>query len=253
MQNIDFGEAHIFDAVKDLLVLVIDKTHVFIGVFNENKVLVYSKTIPLYLLEKDRDFGKLASLRTIIVSKQLPVLHTGMENDELNNFFPAFLPLVKYKEKFVGQEVYTYFGLTKEQYEVLERNFPTTTIHHISSIYASYWKVLDQNIFHLDINKSSICIYHQTKDGFQFYNQFDYKSENDILYFCLLVYKQLGLNPEIDAMHLSGQITKKSLIYNKLFNFFKELAFIDDASFGHFDQIEQHVYFDLLASSTCES
>lgn len=74
-------------------------------------------------------------------------------------------------------------------------------------------------------------------DGSQLklHNYFNLTGENDLLYYCLLVMKQFGLNPDSDPVYLAGQIDADKPAFSLLAAYISGLHFINhrfSATFG---------------------
>ena len=84
-----------------------------------------------------------------------------------------------------------------------------------------------------------------------FFNRFKYKSENDLLYFCLLVMEETGLSPESSKFFLAGSLLPGSIGMEKLSRYFGALEFIRPLHAVEieieFEMIRHHNYFDLIS------
>lgn len=87
-------------------------------------------------------------------------------------------------------------------------------------------------------------------------NHFYFANENDVLYFLLLVYKELHFNPMEDKLHLMGDISGKSSIYEKISRYFQFTEFVPKPSFLVIPEILEasagHRFFDLFALRLCK-
>lgn len=88
------------------------------------------------------------------------------------------------------------------------------------------------------------------------HNIFDFKSSEDCLYYILLVYKQLGLNPKKHALYIAGELMKDSEIYNLLYKYIRNIHFINAPNFytlgNKIKQLPSNFFFDLYSLKICE-
>jgi hypothetical protein len=90
------------------------------------------------------------------------------------------------------------------------------------------------------------------KEGaFCFFNRYDFKTEQDLLYFFLLSMEQAGLNPEHDPVTLCGSIMSGSAGFEKLNRYAGNLQYAvspePDSLLPPAAGIRHPVYFDLLS------
>jgi hypothetical protein len=83
-----------------------------------------------------------------------------------------------------------------------------------------------------------------------FANHFQFKTENDLLYFLLLVMDEMGLAPETNKVWLSGSILAGSSGFEKLNRYFGDLNFVKSTNFvqelAEEDFLHHHLNFDLI-------
>ena len=100
--------------------------------------------------------------------------------------------------------------------------------------------------------ESGLVVLIGTKAGHILYaNRFEFKSENDLLYFILLALNELGLNGENGRTIISGGMLPGSLGFEKLARYIAHLEFVRHETelyvpFG-FEALHHHNYFDLLS------
>ncbi len=82
------------------------------------------------------------------------------------------------------------------------------------------------------------------------YNNFTYKSDADIIYYIMFIYKQFDLNPENNELILSGLFDKKSTVISNLRNFIGQVKFdklSEDFSYSYtFKKIPTHSFTNLF-------
>ena len=87
-------------------------------------------------------------------------------------------------------------------------------------------------------------------------NTYQFSSKEDFIYFVLLAYDQLSLNPKKDSLYLLGDISRSSLIFQICWQYILNISFIDQLSgiktASAFDHMPTHQYFTLIQSTLCE-
>ncbi|MDA3953866.1 MAG: DUF3822 family protein [Bacteroidales bacterium] len=99
-----------------------------------------------------------------------------------------------------------------------------------------------------------ICL---TKNGkLLLYNNFTYKTDPDIIYYIMYVFKQFDLNPENIELILSGLVDKKSSVYSNLKDFIGQVKFdklSEDFSYSYtFNKNLSHSSTNLFNLQSCE-
>ena len=76
---------------------------------------------------------------------------------------------------------------------------------------------------HLYLTPQIAYFYYQVGKKPTFYNSFQYKNKEDLLYYILLVYKMLELDTNSYPLILSGMIEKESEIYHLLYQYIRNV------------------------------
>jgi hypothetical protein len=89
----------------------------------------------------------------------------------------------------------------------------------------------------------------------EFCNIFRYRTAEDLTYYTMFVFNELGMNPEETEVTMWGNIDQTSIHFTKLFRFIRYLSFGERPSnlkFGYvFDEIFEHNQFDVLNLHNC--
>lgn len=108
----------------------------------------------------------------------------------------------------------------------------------------------------VNINDDFIDIAISQKGKLLFYNAFNYKSDNDILYFIVNIYEQQALNTEHTELVISGIKDKKSEFYAMLKEFIAFVKFEknpDEFTYSYtFSKIPEHTFTNLFNLQLCE-
>lgn len=102
---------------------------------------------------------------------------------------------------------------------------------------------------YVSISSQSITILVREGGKFLFYNQFDTSTIEDCLYFIMLTYDQLGLNPEQHKLILDGVEARKSELKDLLSNYIVHISASSEC-FTNMDFPED--LMDLYLASICE-
>lgn len=160
------------------------------------------------------DFNELAALKTMVVYQQPTPLHKMLKATQPSSkIFHRTTPFL------IGCAKKT----MKNQGKIVFANFQKTTFE--------------------------ICLF--DNEQLYFYNNFEFQTAADCLYFVLLVFEQFNLDPNEVLLSLSGQILEESEIYKTLFRYIKNLAFTtpteDIQVNAIFKNIPVHYYFNLFS------
>lgn len=89
-----------------------------------------------------------------------------------------------------------------------------------------------------------------------FYNIYEYKNDDELLYYLLITLQQKSLKAEELILNISGEIQEYNLVYQKIKNTFFRIFLNEPDAFltinDEFEKINLHEYFSLLALNLCE-
>jgi len=145
--------------------------------------------------------------------------------------------------------------------EKLTELFSGCKIFHFSSMLIESLLIRYKN---QNINNTVFANVHSTHfditviDGEKlvFYNSFNYRSEEDFIYYLIFVLEQLKLNPEEVKLILLGEIQKRSMVYDLLYKYIRNVSFgklNDYFQYSYvFDTMPSHFFYNLLNVNLCE-
>lgn len=90
-------------------------------------------------------------------------------------------------------------------------------------------------------------------DAIRFYNNFEFKSEDDLAYFATLVIEELGLHASSTHLKLSGYIKPEDNYSLRLADFFSHVTFFNPQLLELPDEINSQQVLTLAALSLCGS
>ena len=130
------------------------------------------------------------------------------------------------------------FPIQKDLLQVITEHFGKVTVIPVA---ATVWRHTHQKSFtgpraklyayFLDRRMEVFCF---TQNRFKFTNSFAVNNANDAVYYMLSVWKQLGMAPEEDELHLSGTLPDKEALTALIRQFIKRV-FVNNPS-GEFNR-----------------
>lgn len=149
------------------------------------------------------------------------------------------------------------YAIEQEQKQLIERTFPLTYIRHAGAVSLNLFVNLPQFTNHdifLNINNSLIEIAFKHNNKLQFYNVYNYQTNEDIIYFLLFSLEQLNLNPLIVKIAVGGQIETSDTLIVSLKKYIKHINFVvGELSSLLKDKSSRpnHYYFTVLNQHLC--
>ena len=186
-----------------------------------------------------------------VISKDIPVVHTGIEDDTFPDCLTAFQVTKTFKEKWISADVWCYFGITNHHFHLLNtmQNF---SIRHYSSLLHEFW--LDTNdVFHIDFETNYIHVFCKKNGSFLFYNKLYFENDVDIHYHMALIEREVLNSPEENEIIFSGEISLDSKIMKTLGSYFSKIRFINQnrRDFIVNDKVIDPLYFDKYLAMVC--
>lgn len=123
------------------------------------------------------------------------------------------------------------FPINKDLKMVIDEHFQS--VSYIAAL-APVWRYLHRRSFtgtrhklyvYFHDGKADIFSYNQTR--FKYCNQFRVQRANDAVYFILYAWKQLGLRPLHDEMHIVGTMPEKDVLLEKLKKYLQRVYVIN--------------------------
>lgn len=248
----------------EILSAVIGSDSFFYGLFSDDYTLLECQYYPIddfndqEVIEKVKfDIYNVQNLNIKVTSTSKPYLHSDVESSgTLLKYFPAFQNKDTKENKFTDQDVVVDYGLTKSQTKFLNRVLNGYSRNfHISTVLSNYYYPYSQKQLVAFVEDDKVHLMYGRDTKFHFYNQFDCKNENDYLYFITLIYSELGLDREVDKLHLIGRVDIDSPIYTLLHGYIRNIDFMKSEKLVISDlrfRVNQHYYLDLFATALCE-
>lgn len=174
-------------------------------------------------------------------------------NQKLNDLDEIHYNKLKYVD------AYSVYVVPNQIANIFIKQFPALRFYNQQTPFINYnlYKYhSDSKKVFVNINDDfiDICL---TKNGeLQLYNNFTFKTDQDIIYYIMYVFKQFDLNPESTELILSGLVDKNSPEYSNLKGFIVQLRFNklpEDFSYSYtFNKIPAHSFTNLFNLQLCE-
>ncbi len=157
-------------------------------------------------------------------------------------------------------EIQNVFGIKPSVENTLLQHFPNAGLHHCHSalilgFHSLAAKQKNSTVF-LNVQHRNLQILAFEGDKLLLCNSFRFRHPNDFIYYVMMVYDQLRLDPEEVAAGLAGQIVEDSRIYHLLYRYIRHLYKIrppEYLQFGkQFASTARHFHFDLYSILLCE-
>jgi Protein of unknown function (DUF3822) len=253
---------------EKILSVVLMADSFFYGIFDENdNTLVCHKSFTdlryshpqsmdaiLYHENLKQKFNKISVAALTDIT-----FHSQVQDDSLLTLLPGLELKSKKVEKLPGNEIYSYYGITPHQEELLDNLFGSQNyiLKSESALLSSYYMGNFDEFIHIHIQPSSIIVYVQRNGKLVFYNTFNTKGINDILYFVMAACQFANLKPESVQVKVSGWIEKDSLLYKNLCSYLVNIEIIENSQFklSHYitTDIRPHYYFLHFIQALCAS
>lgn len=145
--------------------------------------------------------------------------------------------------------------------EKLKKIWPNSIIKHSSSILIeslmrNFKNKTDQKTLFVNINKNSFDIVNLRSNKLFYFNNFEYQSKEDFIYFLLSTIEHINLNPEDVKIVLMGEIKKGMEIYEMIYQYIRNFSFIEkNQNFAYsfvLEDIQSHVNYLIQNSVQCE-
>lgn len=239
-------EAYTFADVKNpdkipiQLDLILNENSWFAFPFKKVFVLYqnnHNTLIPSALFEKERKSLYLGFNQ--VFQENSRIVYNELKNTSAVNIYYLPNPIAeKVKEFWPNSKIMQYSSVLIES---LMRNFKNKT---------------DQNTLFIDNHENSFDIVNLRSNKLFYYNNFDFRTKEDFIYFLLSAIEHLNLNPEEVKIVLMGEIRKGMNIYEMIFQYIRNFSFIEkNQNLGYsyiLDDLKPHLYYTLFNSVQCE-
>lgn len=143
--------------------------------------------------------------------------------------------------------------------ELLNSYFPQYQVMHyatpiLQGLFSEHQERPEADLF---INDDFIHLIVREGRTLKLINSFDFEAHEDILYYVLAVFEQLGLNLRTHVLRLHGDCVRFVELYELLRKYIMEVQLaerpLNIAFDPALDQIPEHLFYPLFAAPLCES
>ncbi|MBK8620668.1 MAG: DUF3822 family protein [Saprospiraceae bacterium] len=198
-------------------------------------------------LVNEGDFSFLDDFKNktwFVVSKDLPLVHLSGQDDEMVSGLPSFMLCQTYKENWIPQNIFCYFGIKPIISARLSGHYQFQYGHY-SGLLNDFW--LDyEDVFHVDFEYKYMHVYIKRKNKFLFYNKLIFENEADVHYNLSMIQKEVLDNEVNPEMIFSGEMDKDSRVLKTLKNYYSEIRFLNEkkTEFVINNQVADILFFD---------
>ncbi len=170
----------------------------------------------------------------------------------LNNVVPNTESDLVETDDLLKFNIKNVYALKIDLQSFIKENYPTASITHALSFLLENIQKESRFGLKLFLNFHHKQVQFLLFDGekFNFANNFDFQTANDVAYFLMLVINQLSLNPETISVVLSGHIEKNTEVYNTIFRYVRNLSFLDCSTKKMkqkaFQETPNHLFINIL-------
>lgn len=207
-----------------------DKTRIVVE--NPKSTLLPSGLFDVQFLQKYLEFNHRVSATELVLYDRMPML------DAVN-----------------------VWAFSETIYHSLLQAFPAATIQHhattlIESLLLQYKNRNAEPLIFVNVRSRYFDIVVLSNNNLLLYNAFRFITNEDLVYHCLFVFEQLGINPEVAGVVLYGDIKSGSPLYVYLSRYIRHLQFgrrNGTLQFSYvFDEIADHHFYNLIHLQQCE-
>ena len=165
---------------------------------------------------------------------------------------------VIFANKIAVPDAYTVFEVSKTVHDSITNRYPNITpVHHLKPLLNHIYRAgrsCKDNYIHLHVEKDFFNLAILNSSDLKFCNSFNYKNENDILYYVMNVLKSFAISQET-TIHLSGLVEKYDDLASAFSVYIKQLKFSQPSgnfSFSYvFNESVLHRYINLFNLPNC--
>tara|TARA_Y100000739_G_scaffold226563_1_gene234305 strand:- start:1429 stop:2280 length:852 start_codon:yes stop_codon:yes gene_type:complete len=165
-----------------------------------------------------------------------------------------------YKYQVIEKEgIVICYSIPKNLNDWIKKVFPTAKLTHeiavvIESVLRDFYSLSEDKVI-INLHKDYFDIVFLAKGKLEFANSFRFSEKEDLLYYVLFTFEQLGINPDLIEVFLIGEIKKGGQEHQLLFQYIKNLHFgfrnknIKIA--GGLNELPNHYLYTLFNQSLC--
>ena len=188
------------------------------------------------------------------------VLYDEVNGKEILGFNQALLQNEQENRDWLSSiQAYNSYVIPEELERCFNKHFPNHKWKHDSSILIESllqrFKLQEGEKIYLSIQNTYFELIVLDGKKLKFFNNFAYKSAEDLIYYLLFTCEQLNLNPDQIPLIISGEVEEESEVYKNLYKYVRNNSFIKrNPNYKYsfvFDKVKEHYYYKLLNQHLC--
>lgn len=253
-------QVHIVENNTKKLSAIVDVDSFFYGIFDENYRLLFSERKSFESSISEDQFksvlnsipqlnGEYGEIHLTCKTAQTSFLPKDVDMPPSGDNFSTWV-----SNPFIHQDVEVFWAIDDQLVSALQYKFPDTSILHISTVFSDFIYPSQRKAFMAHFEKDTLHLMHYKQGVFQYYNSFKVKEGEDYLYFLMQGYHVLNLDPQKDALIISGDLIEGSQLHKLIQRYILNIDFIQPERFLLKESLPasvKHRYFDLYANVIC--
>lgn len=184
------------------------------------------------------------------------LFESGKETDYMAHLTDISLDDKCMSERISGLGVVLVYAIGEERMEATKRRFSPVRTRHFAAGLLSQWSkhnatIVGQRAMYGCIRDTHLILAGLQDNKVQYFNIFQWNSEQDAIYFIHLAFQQCGWSVKRTPIYLSGEVTTATAFHQEVYRFVEDIRFSEFngsvISGTAFSEIPDHVYFDLLS------
>jgi hypothetical protein len=262
LNNYTDNNFNLYQAYSYTLLLQVEAQSFSYAVVQQNRLLVSAQNIALHELAEPKQLHDIltATYRNIIIglpSTGLTLVPNSLFHEDLVSNFARFLD-VKLTEKVFAQSLddqnTIIYKTDNNVVSAVEKFNLQSTVYCAKGWIKAIAKNNPKNdeLF-IEVGNDTVQFLYFSAAKLRFYNVFEFKNEDELVYFTTFVADELNLKPLTTTLVLSGDIATGDKNYARLSEFYPNIKLSDLQVLEIPGQIPSHKILALAALSLCES
>lgn len=158
-------------------------------------------------------------------------------------------------------ECFNSYVIPKELKRCFDKYYPNHSWKHQSTVFIEsvmqHYKLNEETTIYISVQNAYFQLVVLEGRKLKFFNGYDYRSGEDIIYYILFACEQLDLNPDQIPIVIAGEIEINSEAYKFIQRYIRNISFTNrNPSYVYsfvFDEIPNHYFYQLLNLHLCAS
>jgi hypothetical protein len=240
--------------------------------------------IQFYDIQESHNYSELAEkIEQIIAQQELLQQHYSTVTICICNSINALTPKDLYKKHYGKEllgfnqillqnedesndwlksiECFNSYVIPKELKRCFDKYYQNHSWKHQSTVFIEsvmqHYKLNEETTIYISVQNAYFQLVVLEGRKLKFFNGYDYRSGEDIIYYILFACEQLDLNPDQIPIVIAGEIEINSEAYKFIHRYIRNISFTNrNPSYVYsfvFDEIPNHYFYQLLNLHLCAS